>query len=406
MLAVLGVLAIAYLLVRPRLAALSRRTQALRQANTASEKKQQGLRLAQMESQRREQALRTRLGAGIATEADYAELAFLIRSRQPGEALTLLTEGAAKFPQSASLQANLGLVHQEAGVLDEALTHLKAAHALAPQDPRAAALLANLYLRLDWLPAARHVLDSLSDAARQDPNVAIARADLVLRSGDARAARDLLEPLTQAPGAPPSVWLLMGKLASLRGDAAAAVAEYEKALKGSPDSPQIRSQLGRALRAMHTPEATQRAVKLAREALAQHPRDPLASRSLGLALAEAEEYDEALEYLLPLAGPKQLEEVLLTATARALRAVGRKGEAKEVAARAARARQATERLQRLTARANVNPRDAEALLGLAQEYLLRDDRLMARLELGRLLEVRPNDPEALKLLKQAGAGPQ
>ena len=174
------------------------------------------------------------------------------------EAIALL-QAAPGGAESASTQAQLGLVFEADGNLTEAAKHLEAAARLREGDAETLNALAVVYARLRRFDAGRRVF------------------------------RQLLETDPHAPAG----WNNLGILEMSAGNRAAAANAFQEAVAADPTYAAAWQRLGAALAGMDAATA----IKAWQHAIALEPRDYDTLFNLGIVLAEKPEPADALPYL-------------------------------------------------------------------------------------------------------------
>jgi tetratricopeptide (TPR) repeat protein len=237
--------------------------------------------------------------------------------RQGKDALAALREAAARLPQDAEAQANLGAELRARGQWEEALASLRRSLTLQPQNadalfeaaevqrtlgrPRDAAALYQWALQIEPRRVATHnnlgnVLLELGEPAAA---VRCYRAALQLRPGDAVVLANLANALREAGELEEALECTqralaldaglamahnnLGLLLTARGERAEAAASYREALRLRPLYPEALNNLGNVLREQG---ARREALAVYQQAVQLDPTRPDSHCNLGYALLD------------------------------------------------------------------------------------------------------------------------
>jgi Flp pilus assembly protein TadD len=238
------------------------------------------------------QLARARLGSGHAAEAvDLAEQAAaeggarltlaraLIADGQIARARDELVELDAAQPPSPEPAILLGSIALAAGNVPEAQTRAARALSIAPKSSEALVLAARAALATGDKPAAEQ---HLVRAIAADPNSFESHtmlADLYASRRDFDRARTTLEQFAQRQPDNAAPQTALGIVLEAAGRAADARARYEQALTLDPKDPIASNNLARLYASDDT--KVERAIELARTAVARLPEDADAHDTLG-----------------------------------------------------------------------------------------------------------------------------
>ena len=350
-------------------------------------------------------------------------LLFLTRARNQvfGSAISLWGDTAAKVPGNARAHNNLGLALFRAGRDAEAIAEYRASLAIEPGDQGTHSNLGNaldragrtseaieqyeaaVRIQPDFAPALYNLARSLQRMGRLDQAIASYEAVIRIQPDYADAYDGLGEALQGVPSR-----------------AAEAELRYRQALRLKPDFPEAHYHLGVALSALGRPAE---AAPEYEQALLERPDYPEASNNLGVLLCASGQVPE---------GIRRIEAALqmnpdyakahfdlgnaLAQTGRVAEAVGHYEEALRIDPAMAEANNnlgmilcrsghIPEGLAHIEAAIRSRPDFAPAhfIRGLA--LLQTGRRQEAAEEFGRVLELRPNDPSALKMLEMIRSSP-
>ena len=268
------------------------------------------------------------------------------RNEVYGSELSLWTDTVAKRPDNANARNNLGLALVRAGRIPEAIRQYRAALEMQPAYP---GVLNNLGTALDRLGRTPEAIGCYEAALRLEPGFAAAHYNL------ARALERT-------------------------GRTEEAVGQFKEALRIRPDYADGHSDLGEALfRGGRVPEA----IGQFEAALRIKPDDPRAHFNLGNALVQAGRipeaigsYEEALRIQPDLAEASNNLGVLLCRIGRV-----------------------PEGIERIEAAIRAQPDFAQAHFSRGMAMLQAGRRDEAAAEFGKVLELRPNDPPAQRMLE-------
>lgn len=175
-----------------------------------------------------------------------------------GAAIQAFTTALTLQPAYAEAANNLGLAYERAGQLDLALANYRRALQLRPVNPEART---NLGVALARAGRGADAVAAFRAALRDDPSYVAARNNLAVAEAQA-------------------------------GDLPAAIADYRRALAAGPDSAETRFNLGNALLEAGRPGE---AAEEYRQSLRLQPANPDAAANLGAALAQAGRPADAVE---------------------------------------------------------------------------------------------------------------
>lgn len=174
----------------------------------------------------------------------HAAFEFGLRARENGferDALPLLQKATAANPHHAGLWQVLGLLHRALDQLELAIRSFRKAAELAPSDP----LIAHGYARVVMeagLPA-RYLFDIAHSLAPADGAVLIGRSAAQLAEGDIASAISDLEAVLSRNAAWQEGHSALSRLRWMSGDHERFTDSVDRALKQTPNSPLLWSQL-------------------------------------------------------------------------------------------------------------------------------------------------------------------
>jgi tetratricopeptide (TPR) repeat protein len=199
---------------------------------------------------------------------------------------------ALEAEDDASIRQNLAIALLKAGRLEEAAGEAERVLQAQPANRNMTVLAADCRLRLGQDAAVIERLKPLAAAEPDDKAVAYTLGTALLNVGRTAEAQAVMDRVFRDDS--PEAHLLLGAMHARRGDSAAAVAEYEKALAGSPKLPLANFLHGQALLEKSdwagAAEAFRREVEI-------DPNHYDANLLLGNLLRKEGRHEEALRYL-------------------------------------------------------------------------------------------------------------
>lgn len=184
---------------------------------------------------------------------------------------------------------------------------------------------------------------------------------------DIRGARAAVIRATTLAPTDPESWLLQARISRDQQMAADAHAAYEKAMRLSPSDVDLRAEFADYLaRTASSPQDHIFASDLARRVLEQRPQNVRAAAALGLVLAQREQWDPAIPWLLQAARQNPGDVRLLRTLSRVYRRQGNAAEATRWEQKTRRAQFYRDAERRLLETLEVRPGDKAALLQMAR----------------------------------------
>lgn len=181
-------------------------------------------------------AARAALRAGRAEHPDDPELQLeaawhLRRDGDGGGALAAAREVTGRWPERPDGWYLRGLLHEEAGALEEADAAYAKAHDLQPGHVEALVRRARLQRGWKRFEGARWLCELARHAAPADADVEALHIQLLLDAGSTREARALLARCLRRPGADSDLWRLLAAAQVQAGRPGAARASLRRALR-------------------------------------------------------------------------------------------------------------------------------------------------------------------------------
>jgi tetratricopeptide (TPR) repeat protein len=200
---------------------------------------------------------------------------------------------ALAIQDDASIRLNLGLALYKAGRLDEAILEFRHVLSIDAQNTQAALLLADCLLQTG---ADQEVVDLLSpreSAFGDDLAYAYLLGTAYLRTGDTQRGERLVDRIFRK-GESAEGHLLMGMAHLNKRDYQNATKELARAVEMNDALPNVQLLYGRALLGSGDRE---KALKVFRTAVSQHPDSFDANLQLGTLYRLDQKYDQAMVYL-------------------------------------------------------------------------------------------------------------
>lgn len=187
---------------------------------------------------------RAELQSNIDSRDAQAAFEFGLRARESGyerSALPLLQKATVANPNHAGLWQVLGLLHRALDEMEPAIRSFRKAAELAPDDP----LIAHGYARvvMEAGLSATHLFDVAHSLAPADGAVLIGRSAAQLADGDVVRAISDLDAVLSRNAAWQEGHSALSRLLWMTGDHARFTDSIDRALKKTPDSPLLWSQL-------------------------------------------------------------------------------------------------------------------------------------------------------------------
>jgi tetratricopeptide (TPR) repeat protein len=209
------------------------------------------------------------------------------------EAIAHYKKALAVRPDMASVRLNLGLAFYKADRTDEAAPEFAAVLQATPKHPAATLLLADCRLRAGESQQVIDLLSPLEAELGDDRLFAYLLGTALLERNEVERGQRVIDRLFRAGDSAEGHVLLAVQYLG-QGQALKAVPEMEKALALNPELPGVHALYARALRQNHDNAAA--AVEYRKE-LERNPNDFESNLWLGILRTEANQLDEALEYL-------------------------------------------------------------------------------------------------------------
>jgi tetratricopeptide (TPR) repeat protein len=240
------------------------------------------------------------------------------------EAITRYRKALAVAPDVVGVRLNLGLAFYKADRIEEAVPEFEAVVKATPRHPAATLLLADCRLRMGERQQVIDLLSPLEAELGQDRLFAYLLGTALLETGQLERGQQVIDRLFRA-GESAEGHLLLGVQYLRQGQALKAVPEIEKAVEMNPALPGIHALYARALRHNHDNAAA--AVEYRKE-LEKNPNDYESNLWLGILKTEANQLDEALEYLKRAGRLRPHDPAVLYGLGRVHLAAGRHEEAR------------------------------------------------------------------------------
>ena len=241
------------------------------------------------------------------------------------EAIARYRKALAVAPDVVGVRLNLGLAFYKADRIEEAVPEFEAVVKATPKHPAATLLLADCRLRMGERQQVIDLLSPLEAELGQDRLFAYLLGTALLETGQLERGQQVIDRLFRA-GESAEGHLLLGVQYLRQGQALKAVPEIEKAVEMNPALPGIHALYARALRQNHDNAAA--AVEYRKE-LERNPNDYESNLWLGILKTEADQLDEALEYLKRAGRLRPQDPAVLYGLGRVHLAAGRHEEARQ-----------------------------------------------------------------------------
>ncbi len=209
------------------------------------------------------------------------------------EAVAQYRKALAIRPDLASVHLNLGLAFYKSDRLDEAVPEFEAVLASDAKQPAATLLLADCRLRMGEAQKTVELLGPREAELGSDRLFSYLLGTALLETGQLARGQQVIDRLFRS-GESAEAHVLVGMQYLRQGQAIKAVPEMAKAVALNPALPSVHALYGRALRMNHDNPGA--AVEYRKE-LERNPNDFESNLWLGLLRIEANQLDEALEYL-------------------------------------------------------------------------------------------------------------
>ena len=225
--------------------------------------------------------VRSNLGAALAAAGRYEEA--IVEYKR-----------ALQLQPLPQIRLNLALAHYKALQLTEAASELAALHAADPKNLKVALLLGDCYFRLGEYKKTVELLEPLEAAHPEERALDYLLGMAFIRDGQLDKGGVLVNKILR-DGNSAEAHLMLGAARAEVFDASGAVDELSAAIKLDPKLPLAHYLYGNALLTLgHRDDAMQ----CFREELAIDPNEFGSNLYLGVLLNQAEEYKEAIPYLL------------------------------------------------------------------------------------------------------------
>lgn len=382
-----------FLALRPTLERMRAETRRIDQETA------QALEQAQKVSQARGGLEDARRAVALRPDDPAAQLALAAAAQSAGqtdEARAAAQAAARLLPGDPTPTLALADIAQRARRYDEAIDLYRDALKASPNLPRAVSGLGLIYLTLGWTLDARTLLEAAVDAHPDDRPLKTALAlACVQHSEFARAERLLLELRADAPD-DPTLWGALSDLYLKASRPKEAIPILQAARAKDPAD--IRPLVGLAQAHLAAGDLAA-AEKAAGDGLALDPKNLPLHYHLALILQRTGRPADALPHLETVhAAAPDFENVRLLLGQAWIRA-GRADEGRRLLDAYRRASADSTRRTRVNLQVSMKPRDPQAHLEMARIYQRENSVGRMRAELRRVLELRPGDPEATRLLK-------
>jgi tetratricopeptide (TPR) repeat protein len=331
-------------------------------------------------------------------QAHLAYASALGQNHKYPEAAEEVKAAEALEPRSAEPHIVLAEISNAGGIPNVAIQEYRRALALEPRNPRALSLLAYKYVALGWNEEARQLLN---EALKANPNEAKLHVNLGLvhfQSGDYIAAEQELLTARRLAPADTSILAPLADVYRRSKKFPEALQTLEQAIEAMPNVEVLRVAKARTFLEMDKPD---QAIEIANNLLKTTPDNPDALYARAMAEKAKGSYEQAIRDFEKIRAKDPAYEDLLLYLGQAYIRTGNQRAGKSAIAEFNERRAPAEKLGRLTLLVSQRANDANAHLELGRYYLQSGSTGRAIVEIERVLELRPKDAAARKLLDEA-----